>query len=410
MNKFINDTNNFALLLFVFGVNFEYWDPFGLQGVFSISKMAAIIYIASWVPKIKQISFKQVNYFLIPLIFYLLMEFFSSSINNIYVSSILGTFNFKLAQLLLILVLIVNHLYNSPRMLNYVLYAFIINILLLSILSIFGIGISYNDNATLEEGRLRMFGENPNIIGLKASLALIMVFYYFFEVKLKLKIILVVVMLPLLSMLIATASRGALLAMFFGLAILLLIQQLTLVKKIVLLGLGIIFSVWLFNYIMKSDELFASRMNVFLEEGNTGRNDLWEGAVEIIQDHFIIGVGRQGALPMMRQYIGRAMDPHNVFLYVLMTTGIIGFTFFMTFIIRLMYRLYLKFKIDKNPLFLVLFAILLFNMSKAGGFIGSTFMWFLSAILIGASLHSYNSKSNENFIRNRSLSNKHSPQ
>lgn len=410
MNEFLQKINNFALLLFVFGVNFEYWDPFGLQGVFSISKMAAIIYIASWVPKIKQISFKQVNYFLIPLIFYLLMEFFSSSINNIYVSSILGTFNFKLAQLLLILVLIVNHLYNSPRMLNFVLHAFIINILLLSILSIFGIGISYDDNATLREGRLTMFGENPNIIGLKASLALIMVFYYFFEVKLKLKIILVVVMLPLLSMLIATASRGALLAMFFGLAILLLIQQLTLVKKVVLLGLGIIFSVWLFNYIMKSNELFASRMNVFIEEGNTGRNDLWDGAIQIIRDNLIIGVGRQGALPVMQQYIGRAMDPHNVFLYVLMTTGIIGFTFFMTFIIRLMYRLYLKFKIDKNPLFLVLFAILLFNMSKAGGFIDKTFLWFLSAILIGASLHSYNSKSNENFIRNRSLSNKHSPQ
>src|SRR5690606_5993391 len=154
------------------------------QGVFSISKMAAIIYIASWVPKIKQISFKQVNYFLIPLIFYLLMEFFSSSINNIYVSSILGTFNFKLAQLLLILVLIVNHLYNSPRMLNYVLHAFIINILLLSILSIFGIGISYNDNATLQEGRLTTFREIPIIINSKASQAKLMIFYSSFAATL----------------------------------------------------------------------------------------------------------------------------------------------------------------------------------------------------------------------------------
>src|SRR5690606_26867197 len=121
--------------------------------------------------------------------------------------------------------------------------------------------------------------------------------------NIKIKLILIFLTIPIISMLMATASRGALLSMFFGLAVLLLIQKISIVKKVILLGLGVIFSLWLFNYIMSANELFAERINIFLEEGNTGRNDLWDGAVEIIQDHFIIGVGRQGALPMMNQYI-----------------------------------------------------------------------------------------------------------
>jgi hypothetical protein len=73
-------------------------------------------------------------------------------------------------------------------------------------------------------------------------------------------------------------------------------------------------------------------------------------------------------------------------LYVLITTGAIGFFFFMMFIYRLGKSLYLNFRVDKNPLFLLLYFILLFNMAKAGGFINKTFLWFFFALLIGASI------------------------
>src|SRR5690554_254714 len=141
MHKFLQNINNLSLLLFVFGVNFEYWDPFGLQGVFSIAKMTAIIYIVSWVPFLRRIKLKPLRYFLLPLIAYLFIEFFSSVINNQYVTGITSTFNINIVQLLLLLIFIVNHMYNKPKLLNWILYVFIANIILLSILSSQGIGV-----------------------------------------------------------------------------------------------------------------------------------------------------------------------------------------------------------------------------------------------------------------------------
>lgn len=383
MNKLLQNINNFSLLLFVFGVNFEYWDPLGLQGVFSIAKMTAIVYIASWVPFLNKIKLKPLKPFLVPLVLYMLVEFFSSAINSIYASNILGTFNFKLIQLLILLVLIVSHIYHNNVLLKWVLYSFIANVLLLSILSALGIG--YEVVEAQDGGRLEMFGENPNMIGMKASFAAIMLFYFIFNTKkLWFKTLLVLPLLFIISMLIATASRGALLSIFVGLGIMVMIQKTKALRKIVLFSIGIAVSIWLFNNIMTTNENFAMRMNLFIEEGNTGRNDLWEGAYSVIMDNLVIGVGKPGALHVMQQYIGRAIDPHNVFLYVLMTTGIIGFLFFMTFISRLATRLFKDFKQTNNAMYLVLFAILLFNMSKAGGFINKTFLWFFFAVLVGS--------------------------
>lgn len=389
MNKLLQNINNFALLLFVFGVNFENWDPFGLQGVFSIAKMTAIVYIASWIPFLNKIKLIQLKPFLIPLVLYLLVEFLSSAINSIYASSILDTFNFKLIQLLILLVLIVSHIYHNNALLKWIMYSFIANVFILSILSALGIG--YEVAELQDGGRLEMFGENPNLIGMKASFAAIMLFYFIFNTKkLWSKMLLVLPLLLIISMLIATASRGALLSIFVGLGIMVMIQKTTALRKIVLFSIGIAVSTWLFNYIMTTNENFAMRMNVFLEEGNTGRNDLWEGAYSIIMDNLLIGVGRPGALPVMQQYIGRAMDPHNVFLYVLMTTGLIGFIFFMTFIGRLAIRLFKDFKQINTAMYLVLLAILLFNMAKAGGFINTTFLWFFFAVLIGSTINNKN--------------------
>lgn len=395
MHKFLQNINNLSLLLFVFGVNFEYWDPFGMEGVFSIAKMTAIIYFVSWVPFLSRIKLKPLRYFLLPLIAYVFIEFFSSVINNQYVTSITSTFNINIVQLLLLLIFITNHIYIKPKLLNWILYVFVANIILLSILSSQGIGVEIGQ---AEGARLIMFGENPNSIGMKAAFALVMMFYFIFDIKrLWIKIGLLILMIPILSMLIATASRGALLSVFVGLGIMIMIKRASSSRKILLFIVGISTSAWLLNYVMTSNELFAERMDKFIEEGHTGRNEIWDATYNIILDNFIIGVGRPGALPVMQQYYGQAMDPHNVFLYVFMTTGVIGFLFFMTFIYRLGYRLFKHFRKTNNVLYLVLFAILIFIMSKAGGFINNTFLWFFFALLIGST---FNIPNNNNKIKN----------
>ena len=167
-------------------------------------------------------------------------------------------------------------------------------------------------------------------------------------------------------------------------AVLVLYMKISIWKKLLSLLAGIAFSVLFFNYIMQSNEAFKNRIVRTIETGDTGRNELWAASFEIIADNPLLGVGHAGALPVMYKYSGRHMDPHNTFLYVLMITGIIGFIFFMTFIFRLGKNLYKKFKVSGHVLFLVIFIVILFNMSKAGGGIGSIFFWFFFSILIGA--------------------------
>lgn len=384
MHKLIKDTNNLALIAFVFGVNFEYWDPLGLQGVFSIAKMTAIIYILSWMPFVRSISLKHLLYYLMPLFLYMLVEFFSSAYNSIYAESILGTFNFKLLQLLLLLTLIVNHIIKVPKALRWIINSYVVSVVLLAVLSMMGIGVEITDDPT---DRLLLFGENPNMIGMKAVFALIVLIYYLLNPNRKWhRLMYVISMIPLLSMLIASGSRGGLLSFFLGVGAIVISQKTSGFRKIVLFISGLLFSTLLFNYIMINNDGFNSRMTYFLEEGETGRNVIWEAALNIIQDNIIIGVGRPGAIPVMMEYLGRPMGTHNVFLHVLVTTGVVGFMFFMIFIVRLSLRLYQKYRVDKNMLFIVLYVILLFNMFKSGGFINKTFLWLLFAILIGSTI------------------------
>jgi hypothetical protein len=224
LHKLFHKINNFALIAFVFGVNFEYWDPFGLQGVFSIAKMTAIIYIASWAPNLKTIDLRPLKYFLIPLIIYLLIEFFASALNTVYAAGVSDTFNFKLIQLLLLLVLIVSHIINEPKAVKWILNAFIASVLFLSVLSMVGLGVALD--LTASNGRLIMFGENPNMIGMKAAFVANILFYYIINAKDNAyRLFYLGLLIPISVMLIAAASRGAFLSIFLGVTIISLGQK-----------------------------------------------------------------------------------------------------------------------------------------------------------------------------------------
>lgn len=386
MNKLFNKLNDIFLLVFVFALNFEYWDPVGLKGVFSIAKMSGILYILSWLPLFKLLNFSKVQKFLIPLVLYMLIEFFSSLFYMEYASTVGEAINLKLLQMFFLLILISNHILRRPEILMRIFDSFILSVLLMALLSYlgFGVGLDYQEGVS----RLSLFGENPNMIGMKATFAFLIVIYRIISLdgKTSTKALYCVVLIPLIYLLISTASRGALVSVFLGLFVLIFFQKSKVTSKILFAFLGVLFSVGLFNYVLSTNEKFKKRIEATIEEGDTGRNELWDAAFDIIEDHIFIGVGKAGALPIMGKYSGRAMDTHNVFLYVLVTSGIVGFTFFITYIFRLIFALYKKFKQDNNILYLVLFVILVFNMSKAGGFINKTFLWFFFAILIGAAI------------------------
>jgi hypothetical protein len=67
--------------------------------------------------------------------------------------------------------------------------------------------------------------------------------------------------------------------------------------------------------------------------------------------------------------------------------GLPGIILFITFLIRLAKLLLLHFKASGNSLNLVLFVIVVFNMSKQGGSFGKILFWFFFAVLMGSTVH-----------------------
>ncbi|MBM1106766.1 O-antigen ligase family protein [Aurantibacter crassamenti] len=379
--KFLKNLNKYCLFLLIFSVTYEQWDPLGTAGIISVTYMASILYIFSWIPLLKKnFTTNAFKAYLIPLVLFLLTCFLSTAMHSEYAKSFSDLYNQRLVTLIILMLLIVNHLYNENKLVLQVLDAYLVSVTLMYILVLLGIGTTY------EGGRLLLFGENPNAIGVKAVIAFLISIARMFNAKLnKAKLILgFLVLFSSLNLIILSASRGALLSVFLGLAVLVFYTKLSIVKKGLFAIIGLAFSILLFNFIIGSNTTFANRIMNSIETGDTGRNALWIGATKVIENNLIMGVGLPGALPEMYKYSGRRMDPHNTFLYILMVAGIVGLTFFGIFLFRLGKNLLLNFRINGNVVFLVIFVVILFNMAKAGGGITSIHFWFFFAILIGS--------------------------
>ncbi len=383
MHKKFFKINNFFLYLFVFSIVFEYWNPFGLGGVFSIAKMATILYIITSLPFLNErLSLHKIKIFVVPITLYLLLEILSSLRFIIHVNSFSDILPVRIVKYLFLLVFIVNHLMRHPFLLTKILKVYIYSAITLSILFSFGIGIEETEKVS----RLVLFGENPNGIGLKAALALLMILSLILEkydiTKVE-KIIFIIGTFPLTALVVATASRGAILVLFAGAAIMLLLLKKNVLVKVPILALAAIIGSYLLAFVL-SDELMYARIQLTLEDGNTGRNDLWEASFNIFMDHPIIGVGRAGFKPLMEEYYGSAMGAHNAFLEILASTGIIGFIIFMVFYLNLFKYAVKNYINQKKTLFLLLFLAMTLHLFKAGGVLTQTFTWFIFALIIGA--------------------------
>ncbi len=376
--------NDYALYLLVFSVTFENWNPFGLQGVFSITKMTTILYLISSLKVFsKRVSLRYMSYYIIPLLCYIATESISSLINIKYIQTFYDITSFKVLQLILFMVLISNHLIEKPYLNIQVLKIYVYSIALLSFLFLMGIGIDseYTDLTS----RLSLFGENPNAIGVKGAIALMIIFSLILEGKISffLKVIFGFFSLAIIAMISGTASRGAFILVFLGGFITVLLQKTTFKVKFLTIILASFIGMLIWQYFL-SNEVLLKRLMETTEEGETGRNELWDAGMNIFYDNPILGVGRSGFLKEMNIYYGLPMDTHNIFIALLATTGIIGFLFFNLFFIRMWKYAFYNYKYSKSILFLIILIIVTFHMSKAGGILTQIFPWFIFSIVIGA--------------------------
>jgi O-antigen ligase len=367
----------------VFSVTFEKWDPFQLVGTVSVTFITTILYLATWVPLIgRNFQFAPFKRFVAPLILMLVVGFVCSALNSEYVTELRYAYEYRTLLLIVLMTFIAAHLYHKPKTLPIILNSYIASMLVVFYLVSTGNGVTY------EHGRLLLFGENPNVMGAKAALAfLIAISGLINKFSFTRLIVIGAICIPFVGLVATSGSRGAFVSMFLGLAVLLYFRRTSVLNKWILIIVAAFGSTLLITYLLETNPLMADRLLETVEDGDTGRNVLWDAAFDIIKDNLIIGAGFEGVIPKMYQYSGIYLVPHNIFLYVFIAAGLPGIILFMIFLFRLAKMLFVHFKATGESLNLVLFVIVIFNMSKQGGSIRKILFWFFFAVLIGSTAH-----------------------
>lgn len=395
MIRLLNVINDYCLYLLVFSITFESWDPFKVVGAYSVTYLATIFYLATWVPLIaKNFHFLPLKKFVLPLLLLIMVGFTCSAINSEYVTEMKFAYNYRTLLLIVLMTFIAAHLFVKPKTLPMVLNSYIASMLLVFLLVSLGIGVTY------ENGRLLLFEENPNVMGAKAALAfLITISKLINNFSIKRFIIIIAICIPFISLIALSGSRGAFVSMFLGLAVLLFFRKTGVLNKWALIIFGVLASAMLITYLLETNPVIAERLSNTVATGDIGRNALWDAAFNIIKDHSIIGAGFEGVKPRMYAYSGAYMKPHNIFLYVYIASGLPGIILFIIFLTRLTKLLFRHYKKYGDSLNLVLFVIVIFNMSKQGGSIEKTLFWLIFAVLLGSTVHIMNRDEQKEIIK-----------
>lgn len=387
MEKLIYRIKIFVLCLFIFSLGIEYWDPFGIRNVFTVTKFAGVFYtLLSLIYLKKNLSITSLNK---PLIFSLFILWFWMLLVSMISSNIYGTDIYLFLgffQLIVLFWLIYNDIANNPKIRNYIFLSFVFSVVFVSILLSFGIGIENVQGDILREAdntRIYFMGMNPNRMGDLGALAILLVFSLVFSgnYKSKRRYLLLILIPSLLSIVGFSGSRGSFILIFLGLSVFFLLKKQKIHQKIFFIVLGAFFIMLIYNF-MSSFEILQKRLEMSLEKGDTGgRVRIWEKVIEIIQENPILGVGQAGYDFKMKQIYGIAIDPHNLFLYIWAVSGIIGIALLTYFYIIVFKRSLINLKENKDVTNMMLFVVSLFLVSKSGGAIELKVIWLILACI-----------------------------
>lgn len=327
---------DFALYLFAFSLSFEYWDAFGLKN-FSIGAMTGYLYAFSFIlnPKFR-IDGKESRKYLIPLLLFFIILTFSSAINYTYASAI-SWFNMSIFQCVVLFILISMHLKNRGlKVANKMLFSYVLGSMLLTILYGFGLGVEYSADM-----RLTIFGLAANGLGFNSAITLLVIISLVIENKLgygKKRYLLLLILPLLLKQIAETGSRGAFVALAVGLIVFIFFIKMKRGYKILFFAVGIISVYGMFQYMLQTD-VFKSRLQLTIETGDTSdRTEIWSRVIPLFTKNPILGMGETGYNRYAKIKLVEYQGVHNVFIEVLIYTGIVGFILYL----MVLYQIYRK--------------------------------------------------------------------
>ncbi|MAJ82294.1 MAG: hypothetical protein CMF41_05190 [Legionellales bacterium] len=337
------EAQNFLLSSYAFSLNIENWDPFSTGGLFSISKLMGIFYLGSIAlsPAIYLAFSTRLIPYLWPKIALIILITIMSALNiNYYSSKIL---DFSIILNFFIFIAIINHAIIDRKAINNAFLYFAVGSIFVSFLIFFDVGVTFN-----QEGRLVFFDAGINELALKLLCGLFIIFSFFFSKEKKYKNIslLLLWLSPLIVIaIISSGSRTALLLIFATAIYLFLINLFKSERKILAFMTGSIliallsYGSYILFVIYQDTSVVIERLvstGGARDFGEGGRFALWSVFFTSILegDNKLMGYGMSGYELISFQKIGAIESPHNVFLEILLYSGIMGLALYLLFLYR----------------------------------------------------------------------------
>jgi len=355
-NLSLKHIQNIALYLFFFFVNFQELKLFGVD-FFSIPKLTGLLYVFTILPYLgKFIVTTSIKIFLIPIWLFFGFLTFISLVNISHDSFYF--FDFGIFQNIVLLWFLINHGRREDMVLEKGLLSLALGSVVLSLLFSANIGVSLDDI-----GRVSLFGDNSNIIGLRMCISIMILISIVVQNKLKLGWIRYLLLIPIplmLKLLAETGSRVAIIAFIlcFITGVFLLKTKKKWIKGIAIL-VAIIMGVLIWRFLMQYDTLILRLIQSYEEGDLSGRDAIYQGVITVILKNPIWGIGETGYTVIFGE-----MSPHNVFLEILAYTGIIGLLLYLVFLYQVFKAAFITKRIQANILpILLLIPVLGFLLS-----------------------------------------------
>lgn len=329
MNSILLKYTN-RLMIFVVGValNFDYFTigSVSLVSLFYVTYfLTAFLYTGS-------LSINHFRSFLSPVIIYMLLLIFINILNVNTVNSQVIPVSFLFCFLLFLFAL--NHLEKDSLASVFLTSGIMTGGIILSICYLLGVGVEY------ELGRITLFGCNSNNLGCLMCLTFSIILYdciikdiYHLKV---LRFLFVFLIIPIVLLILGTASRTAFLALFLVVLSTLFFTstRMKLQKVLMLAALGIVFT---FGYkYLEEYELMYERIMESAEGGDaSGRDQIWSRLLIVAVEN-PMGIGQTGYAEYVKKNttsddINGGASPHNVPLEIFLYTGFLGLFFMSIF-------------------------------------------------------------------------------
>lgn len=378
--QFLKQVQMVALCIFFFSINFEMFEPFS-SITWSVSRFTGILYFVTLIPEIKFfLRTDRIGNILLTIWIFFGFLTLMSLLNINEVSK--EYFNISIFQNILLFWFLANHARKDYLILEKGMLFFALGTIVFSIMYIIGYGVEY------EEGRLTMFKENQNALGISMCIGIMILLLFVVQNKIQLGRwrYLFLAFLPLMVVfLFETGSRKAflsLVASFITGVILLKTNKIS--GKLVAMLLGMLGLIALGILLMQSDVL-RDRLLDTAQKGDLSQRDvIWSKVMPTIIENPFFGVGNTGYdLYSVITFGGTMMSPHNVILEVLSLTGITGLLIYFTYLYQVLMRSYKAY--TTNGLLLpILLSFPMLSLIVSGQILTSKLGWIIFAYSVGS--------------------------